>query len=51
MVFFSLFKKKNLEGGRGWGEDFFFPSLFVTLLLFGSFFCYFLFILEGEGVP
>jgi hypothetical protein len=30
------------------GCGFFFSSLFVTLLLFGIF-CYFLFILKGEG--
>jgi hypothetical protein len=44
--FFSTLKK--IKSWRVWGVGFFFPSLFVTLLLFGIFF-WLLFVYSGRG--
>jgi len=49
MVFFFHLKKRNLEGGKGVGRGFFFSSLFVTLLLFGSFLLLFVYSQRGRG--
>jgi len=48
MVFFSLQKKKNLEGGKGVGHGFFFLH-FLLLFYYLEVFGYFLFIFEAEG--
>ncbi len=48
LVFFSLFFKENLEGGKWVGRVGFFVFLiFCYSFIIWKFFCYFLFILEG----